>query len=229
VDLQSYFVGGNPSDFLCCLAIEHPKFLDWFGKPLVENEDAKRIIANLLREKPYAVAAEVPSYVSEVQEYLTSLDIADKLQEIIGQPYPKPNGPMHYIICEMTSHAYNVYPDVVVHFKKDHPQWYVAGYGHEAGHILTWDMINDPEVRELCKNDVTKGFAERVAELCNKLLLDACGIECSDVFTEFDSWQDYIYEKNPGKPLFDMMISRIKLGSYTSFREACVEILTEFQ
>lgn len=229
LDLQSYFENGNPSDFLRSLAMDHPKFLDWFGKSLVGNEDAKRIVTYLLREKPYAAEVEVPGFVGEVQEYLTSLDIAGKLQEITGQPYPKPDGLMHFIISEATSHAYNVYPDIVVHFRKDNPQWYVAGYGHEAGHILTWDMCFDPKVQCLCKNDITKGFNERMAELCNKLLLDACGIECREVFTECDSWEDYMYEKNPGKPLFDRMISKIQLGSYTNFRDACVEILTEFQ
>ena len=229
LDLQSYFGNGDPSDFLCSLTMEHPKFLDWFGKPLVGNGDAQRIVDQLLHEKPYSVKAEVPIFVSEVQEYLTSLDIADKLQEIVGQSYPKPDQPIRYVISETTSHAYNVYPDVVVHFKKENPQWYVAGYGHEAGHILTWDMCGAPEVRELCQNDVTKGFAERVAELCNKLLLDSCGIECCEVFTECDSWEDYMYEKNPGKPLFDKMIAEIQLGSYSNFRETCIGILKAFQ
>ena len=229
LDLQSYFGNGNPPDFLCSLATEHPKFLDWFGKSLVGSEDAQRIVTHLLREKPYAAEAEVPSFIGEVQAYLTSLDIADKLQEIVGQPYPKPDGSIRYIISKATSHAYNVYPDIVVHFKRDNPQWYVAGYGHEAGHILTWDMCFDPEVQCLCKNDVTKGFNERIAELCNKLLLDSCGIECREVFTECDSWEDYMYEKNPGKPLFDRMIAKIQLGSYSDFREECIGILNEFQ
>jgi hypothetical protein len=230
LDLQSYFSDGTPSEFLRSLVSSHPYFLDWFGKPLVGNADAARVVASLLLDRPYAeVDRVIPDYVDEVQEYLTSLDIASKLKGIVGQPYPSPDGPIHYVISETTSHAYNVYPDIVCHFQRDNPQWYVAGYGHEVGHILTWEMCHDPDVRDLCRNEATSEFAERVAELCCKLLLDSCGIACNDVFTECDDWEDYMYEKNPGKPLFDRMISEIKLGSYSSFEDACLTILKDFQ
>ena len=104
---------------------------------------------------------------------------------------------MRFIISEATSHAYNVYLDIVCHCQKDSSQWYVAGYGHEASHILAWDMCCNPKVCDPRRNDVTKEFAETVAELCNKLL-DACDTDCSDVFAEYDGWEDYIHEWNPG-------------------------------
>ena len=121
------------------------------------------------------------------------------------------------------------YPDVVLNPVKDNHKWHIAGFGHEAGHLLTWEMCRDPEVRCLCQNETTKGFGERVAEFCNKLLLDAYGISCKEVFPECDSWADYMYEKNPGKPLFDAMLDEIQLGSYTSFRSECIRILQRFQ
>ena len=229
LDLQAYFASGEPSDYLRSLATEHPKFLDWFGANLVGSEDALRIVASMLRDKPYADEPEVPAHVGEVQDYLASLGAADKLEEIVGQPYPKPEDPVRCIISGSSSALYNVYPDTVVCSRRDHLQWYVAGYGHEAGHILTWDMCRDPEVQKLCGNEVTKAFAERVGELCNKLLLDACGIACNEVFPECESWDVYMYEKNPGKPLFDAMVEEIRVGEYSDLRTACVEILERFQ
>jgi hypothetical protein len=90
-------------------------------------------------------------------------------------------------------------------------------------------MCLDPDVRALCGNDVTKGFAERVAELCTKLLLDSYGIPCEAAYPECAGWHDYMYERNPGKPMFDAMIEEIRLGTYTDFQAACLDVLRRFQ
>jgi len=68
IDLQSYFMGGAPSDFLSSLAAGHPHFLDWFGKPLVGNAEAQSIIARLLHERPYATEATSAADVDSVQD-----------------------------------------------------------------------------------------------------------------------------------------------------------------
>ncbi len=228
-DLLDYVRSGEPTAFLLNLASGHPTFIDWFGRPLVGKEQVENIIGELKRMVPFDPKPAVPSWIDEAEHYLQPLGMADRLQLIVGEPYPKPQGPIHYVISQYASHAYNIYPDVVAHFRKNNLKWYIAGFGHEAGHLLTWEMCRAPEVRELCDNDRTKGFAELLAILCNKLLLDAYEISCEEVFTEYSGWDEYMYEKNPGKPLFEALISEITLGSYSSLRDECIRILKGFQ
>ena len=227
-DLLHYVDGEELSGFLQGLPNGHPSFVDWFGKSLVGKTSVRALLKELASAYPFGPVEE-PDFVSEARQNLEHLDMPGRLQEIVGEPWPKPEGPIYFVISRYSSHPYNIYPDVVLNPVKDNHKWHIAGFGHEAGHLLTWEMCRDPEVRSLCQNETTKGFGERVAEFCNKLLLDAYRISCKEVFPECDSWADYMYEKNPGKPLFDAMLDEIQLGSYTSFRSECIRILQRFQ
>ena len=226
-ELLDYARTGTPSPYLQQLGSLNPYFLDWFGKPLVGDSSVLSLLSELIGMAPYAV--EVPAFLDGVDRYLQPLGLPDRLQSIVGEPYPLPDAPLRYVVSEHTTHAYNVYPDTIVHFRKENPKWYVAGFGHEAGHLLTWDMCSSPEVRPLLQNDTTRGFSELIATLLNKLLLDAYGICCDEVFVEIQGWESYLYEKNPGKPLFDAMMSEIEVGSYSSLREECLRLLRLFQ
>jgi hypothetical protein len=226
-DLLEYTQSGLPSSLMLDLASENPYFIDWFGKQLVSNHQIRDVLQNI--ETISTSDPDVPSFVDDAKAFVEPLGIADTLQEIVGEPYPKPDRPIRYVISEFTTNAYNVYPDTIVHFKKDNPKWYIAGYGHEAGHLLTWNLCTELSARKLCGNERTKGVSELLAVLLNKLLLDAYDIECNEVFEECESWDDYMYEKNPGKPLFEAMIHKIQLGSYSSFRDECIRLVESFQ
>jgi hypothetical protein len=228
-DLFNYTQTGSPSPFLLELASENPYFIDWFGKGLVENPLIQNILSNININIEVSSDDEIPSFIQDVKSYIEPLKIADRLQAIVGEPYPKPERPVRYVISEYVPGAYNVYPDTIVHFKKDNPKWYIAGYGHEAGHLLTWNLCTELSARKLCGNERTRGVSELIAVLLNKLLLDAYDIECNEVFEECESWDTYMYEKNPGKPLFDAMINEIQLDSYSCFRDECIRLVEMFQ
>ncbi len=227
-NLKRYITTGEKTLFLTNIVKSHPKMFDWFGKTLIGNEYVVKILDNIINELYIPKKYSASNFVYEIEDYFFNLKPADILSKLIGIDYCGEE--LRFIICEFLSHPYNLYPDTIVHKRAENKIWYIAGFGHEFGHILTWDLVDDIRALNLCNNPVTKSFAEMIAHVCSKLLMEYYGFNIIDLSPDIKSWHNFGFStKHPGYKLYCELIDEMKASIGNQFKDSCINILEKYQ
>ena len=184
----------------------HPRFMERFGNPLRDGGEVIAVVREIIKCHVLNPNQTLPEHISDMQEYLNSFDIADVFSDLLAIHYPENVHEIEYYILPFDISAYNFYPNQIAHFKTENKKYYVAGYGHEGGHILTWDICQNEETKSAFSAKGIKNYPERIAELCTKLVLDSYGIKCKEVFDQCSDWDEYLSKSHPDYRFFMHLI-----------------------
>jgi hypothetical protein len=157
------------------------------------------------------------------------LDIADVFSDLLSIPYPENVHEIEYYILPFDISAYNIYPNQIAHFRAENKKHYVAGYGHECGHLLTWDICQDEEIKMAFSSKGIKNYPERIAELCAKLLMDSFGIKCNEVFEQCSDWDKYLNESHPDYRFFMHLINTIDGNEMHNIRKQLIDAVAGYK
>jgi len=227
-NLHSYISTGEQNSYLVETTSAHPKMFDWFGKPLVGNEVVLNLLKRITDESSIPNGYIASDYLAEVEEFFSRMRPADTLVKLLGKE-PEVDV-LRFIICNELPNPYNVHPDTIVHKRMSDKLWYIAGLGHEFGHILTWDLNKELHSLGLLSSPVTKQFPEMLAHLCNKLLLDYYGHSISDLDPEYHAWSEFGFaQSHPGMELHKKMLDVVDIDNAKNLQEISIDLLSQYQ
>lgn len=227
-ELKSYIQTGYKSVYLKSNTTSHPKMFNWFGEPLRNNNHVIHVIDAIINDLNKFEDYEPNKDIVNIQDYFNKLKPDEILCNLLKINYS--GNIIKFIICNELPNPYNVYPDIIAHKRVDNKKWYIAGFGHEFGHILTWDLVNDDEIRNLIKTPETKGFPEMIAHVCSKLLMDSYNYKVSDLVPDCNSWSEFGFSsKYPGFLLYKELLDVINPINQNSLKDICLETLRRYQ
>lgn len=195
-NLLGYIQSGLQSAYLADLTRDFPAMFDWYGKDIVQSEHALELMDAIAAEMGRFESIQPHEFVNEATRYLGDLGLTERMEDLLGCPWP--TQVIKLVIAQCLFSRTFIYPNTIICGLDPSYAEYVAMLAHEGGHILTLELVNDPELVHR-NRQLAFDMAEALAHAVQICVLDKCGIRYEDLFPGkgVHTCEDYIAKGHP--------------------------------
>jgi len=196
-NLLSYIETGNPTSYLLELTQDFPSMFSWFGGDIVKSESAVNLMGEIANEMKSFESILPYDHVGKSTDYLNSLHLTDFMEELTGCQWPTET--LKLVAANPIFNQMYVYPNTIICRPDQKYAEYVAMIAHEGGHILSLNIVNDPEIRKSTDRALTGNMAEALAHAIQMCAVDKYDISYEDLFPagSIRSHEDYFQKGHP--------------------------------
>jgi hypothetical protein len=230
-DLREYIRTAQPPASLVDLTRDFPNMFDWFGQDIVHSEQALGLVDQIATELARLERITPHHFVAEQMQRLADLRLLQRLEELLICPWP--TQAVKLVIARTVFSRCYVYPDTIICAFDPTGAEYVAMLAHEGTHILTFQVVNDPEL--LQKNrQLAYDMPEALAQAVQIRLLEEYGISYDVLLPGkgIHTWEDYVNNTHPMlkqiAPLVYRFVADLSVERPAPLPELYRQVFTDF-